>query len=292
MAAVCPGGPYADSPLPADTTAKPVQGGFDFLEGPVWFADLDALFFSDMHFDQANPAPLNGPKATMHELTGGAFEDFVDNSSSNGLGIDLGGKIIACTHDTRSVSRFDPVTKERSVVIDAYMGKKFNSPNDVTVRSDGNIYFTDPDWQLTGPSELPTAVYRITPANTVEVVDTLDKPNGVSLSPDEKTLYVGAVDGKIRSYALAPDGSPGSATDFAAVGGPDGFAVDCAGNLYVTSGAGVTVLAPDGSELGTITGISGAAANAAFGGPTRTTLYITAGATLYSIELAIPGYPY
>jgi gluconolactonase len=291
MAAVCPGGPYADTPLPADTTAKAVQGGFDFIEGPVWFADLDALFFSDIHrFGQPNQAPLNGPKATMHKLAAGVFEDFIDNSSTNGLGIDLGGKIIASTHGTRSVSRFDPVTKERTLVVDAYMGKKFNSPNDVTVRSDGNIYFTDPDYGLSDISELPTAVYRVTPASAVELVDTLDQPNGVSLSPDESKLYVGAGDGKIRSYALAPDGSPGAATDFADVARPDGFAVDCAGNLYVTNGAGVTVLAPDGSELGTIPTLF--AANAAFGGPTRTTLYITAAATLYSIELAIPGYPY
>lgn len=289
---VCPGGPYAASPLPANPTVSVVEGGFDFLEGPVWFADTATLYFSDMHFGDGNDPPLNGPKSTIHQLTSGTVSDFIPNASTNGLAMGLDGEIVACTHDTRSVSRIDRATKARSTVADAYTSKKFNSPNDVAVRSDGNVYFSDPDWQLSQASELPMAVYRVTPAGAVEVVDLLDKPNGIALSPDEKTLYVGAVDGKIRSYAVAADGATGAATDFASVNGPDGMAVDCAGNLYVTGGPAVSVFAPDGAPIGTITGMAASATNAAFGGPQRMTLFVTAGDTLYAIDLAIPGYPY
>lgn len=294
-AAICPGPPYAASPLPANATVTPVQGGFDFLEGPVWFADTATLFFSDMHFGDDNTPPLNGPKSTMHALTAGAITDFVANASTNGLAVDLAGNILGCTHDIRGLSRFDRTTKQRTTFVDAYMGKKFNSPNDVVVRSDGNVYFTDPDWQLSQQSELPMAVYRVAPGGaggTVELVDTLNKPNGIALSPDEKTLYVGAADSQIRKYAVAADGKTGTAEFFGNVGGPDGMAVDCAGNVYVTGGPSVTVFDPDGNELGKITGMSASATNAAFGGPNRTTLYVTAGDTLYAIELAIPGYPY
>jgi gluconolactonase len=293
-AAICPGGPYAMSPLPVDTTAQKIQDGFNFLEGPVWFADIGALFFSDMDFGSPNPSPLNGPRSRMHKFTPpNTFEVFLENGSSNGLGIDLQGNIIACTHDTRSVSTYDRQTKARTQVVETYMGKKFNSPNDVVVRSDGNIYFSDPDWQLSSgtPSELPMAVYRVAPGGEVSVVDELDKPNGVALSPDESTLYVGAIDGKIRKYALDAAGAPGPATDFVFSSGPDGMAVDCAGNVYVTGSDGVNVFSPQGAKLGTITGLN-SATNAAFGGPERKTLYITAGDSLYMIELAIPGYPY
>jgi gluconolactonase len=293
-AAICPGGPYASTPLPANATAKKIQGGFHFLEGPVWIADQGFLLFSDMNFSVPNPPPLNGPVSNIMRFTPpSTFDVFIESASSNGLALDDSGGILACTHDTRSVSRYDVATKKRSVVVDAYMGKHFNSPNDVARRSDGNIYFSDPDWQLSAgtPSELPMAAYRVAPNGDVSVIEQLDKPNGVTLSPDEAMLYVGAVDNKIRRYALDAAGAPGPAQDFATVNGPDGMTVDCAGNLYVTGSAGVTVLSPKGDTLGTVAG-TGTATNVAFGGPERKTLFITAGDSLYAIDLAIPGYPY
>ena len=293
-AAICAGGPYAADPLPANPVAELVQDGFHFLEGPVWFADPGALFFSDMDFSAPNDPPLNGPQAAMYRFAPPAApEIFIENSSTNGLAIDAAGGLIAGTHDTRSITRFDLATKQRTAAVETYMGNRFNSPNDLTVRSDGNLYFTDPDWQLSPgtPSELPMAVYRVAPGGEVSVIDTLEKPNGVTLTPDESTLYVGAIDGKIRRYALDASGAAGPAADFADVQGPDGMGVDCAGNLYVTGNAGVTVLDPSGAVLGTITGTT-STTNVAFGGPERRTLYITAGDSLYSIELGIPGYPY
>jgi gluconolactonase len=291
-AAICPGGPYAADPLPANRTATRIRDGFNFLEGPVWFAELGALFFSDMNFGAPNPSPLNGPQARIHKLTPpSTFEVFLDNGSTNGLGMSLDGDLIACTHDTRSVSIIDLATKARTTVADRYMDRRLNSPNDVVVRSDGNVYFSDPDWQLSQSSELPMAVYRVSPSGQVSLVDMLQKPNGVALSPDESTLYVGAIDGRVRRYAVSADGSTGPASDFANVSGPDGMGVDCAGNLYVTGGAGVDVFSPAGQKLGTIGGVN-SATNVAFGGPERKTLYITGGNSLYSIDLAVPGYPY
>ncbi|AUX40669.1 hypothetical protein SOCE26_020700 [Sorangium cellulosum] len=291
---VCPAGPYAADPLPANGRAQLVQGGFDYVEGPVWIAELGALFFSEIHTEAENPPPLNGPQATIHKLTPpGAIDVFIEHSSTNGLGIHRDGGLIACTHDTRSVSVFDLGTKERRPVAERYMNKRFNSPNDVVVRSDGNVYFTDPEFQLSGTSELPTAVYRVSPSGEVNVVDTLESPNGVALSPDEDVLYVGDYyGGQIRQYTLSPDGSTGPSSELAAgLARADGLGVDCAGNLYVAWRNGVEIVAPDGERLGTIAGV-GAASNVAFGGADRKTLYITAGSSLYSIQANIPGYPY
>ncbi|MGK3986547.1 SMP-30/gluconolactonase/LRE family protein [Sorangium sp. So ce136] len=291
-ASLCPGGPYAADPLPAGRPQR-VRDGFEYVEGPVWVAEEGALFFSEIHLTAENAPPLNGPKATIHRFAPpDSFEVFIEDSSSNGLGIDVDGNLIACTHDTRSVSVFDLGTKARRLVAERYMGKRFNSPNDVVVRGDGNVYFTDPDFQLSGRSELPMAVYRVSPSGDVSVVDTMDSPNGVALSPDGSALYAGEFGGPVWRYPLNADGSPGPAPErIADLMDADGMGVDCAGNLYVGWLGGVEVIAPSGEKLGTIEG-TGKASNVAFGGPDRKTLYITAGGALYAVEMNIPGYPY
>ncbi|KYG11290.1 hypothetical protein BE21_08085, partial [Sorangium cellulosum] len=291
---ICPGGPYAADPLPANRRAERVRGGFDYVEGPVWVAELGALFFSDIHRAQRNQAPLNGPPATLHRFTPpGSFEVFIENSSTNGLALSTDGELIACTHDTRDISAFNLGTKARRPVAELYGGKRFNSPNDVAVRADGNIYFSDPEFQLTGWPELPTAVYRVSPSGEVSVVGTMNEPNGVALSPDGRVLYATEFSiGRIRRYPLDEGGAPGPSSDFASnLEKADGMGVDCAGNLYVGWTGGVEVLAPSGARLGTIEGMI-EATNVAFGGADRKTLYITAGDSLYSIAMNIPGYPY
>ncbi|MEJ7732314.1 MAG: SMP-30/gluconolactonase/LRE family protein [Polyangiaceae bacterium] len=290
--AICPPPPWGDDPIPDGASVELVEDGFDFLEGPVWRSDLGALFFSNMHMGQPNDRPLNGPKGTMHKLVPPSdVSVFVDNSSTNGLATMLDGSIIGCAHGIRGLELFDPVSAARTTFLEDFEGDRFNSPNDVTIRSDGNIYFTDPDWQLTQPAERPQAVYRIAPGKVVSVITELNKPNGITLSPDEQYLYVGASDGQVRRFPLDADGTPGEPETFAQTGGNDGMAIDCAGNLYVTAQGNVVVLSPEGDELGIID-VPGSTTNAAFGGAERKTLYITAGSSLYSIELAIPGYPY
>ena len=223
---------------------------------------------------------------------------FAETGNSNGLALDVDGSVLACTHDMRTLSRFALETSARTPLALTYMGKKFNSPNDLTVRSDGTVYFTDPDWQLAGRTNetMMTGVYRITPEDKVELVDgTLQKPNGITLSLDEKALYVGSQNAEIWKYPVNADGSVGQKSVYARPGGSDGLGIDCAGNLYVTGGGSVKVYAPgdnpDRQPIATIN-VGGSSSNVAFGGADRKTLYITAGNSLYSIALQIPGLPY
>ncbi|HKU44951.1 MAG TPA: SMP-30/gluconolactonase/LRE family protein, partial [Polyangiales bacterium] len=189
------------------------------------------------------------------------------------------------------------------VLIGTFNGARFNSPNDLAVRSDGNIYFSDPDYQA--PSQRPqqqTRVYRLAPgASEVTVVDgTRSQPNGVTLSSDERTLYVAGNDG-ILSYALSPDGSvmsgPGKRLN-GFNGSADGLGMDCAGNLYAASGKRVAVVSPAGMEIGSISvDQAESVTNVAFGGPDHKTLFITAMGSgnqrgVFKATLNVPGFPY
>jgi gluconolactonase len=159
------------------------------------------------------------------------------------------------------------------------------------------MYFTDPDYQL-GNRTSETGkkgIYRVSPSGTVSVVDdTFNEPNGITLSPDETVLYVADYAGNVvRTFAVAADGSTSGRKDFASVPSPDGFAMDCLGNLYVASGSPGTmeVYSPSGSKLGSVT-VAASISNMAFGGADGKTLYITAGKALYSLDMNLPGYYY
>jgi gluconolactonase len=296
---VCPAGPFGDPLPPAGqrtaTIVPGMQNGFVFIEGPVWIAEQGVLLFSDMDFGA--PDMGMGPPARIRRLTlPSTFDVFVENGNSNGLALDLEGEVLACTHDQQTLSRYDSTTAARTTLSTLrYNGLRFNSPNDLTVRSDGTVYFTDPDWQLGSRASETNAtnVYRVTPSGTVELVTSeLDKPNGIALSPDEATLYVGSAGSDILAFAVNPDGSVGNSRVFASAGGgTDGFAIDCAGNLYATGGSNVQVWNAAGDKLGDIAVPQGPS-NAAFGGADRRTLFITAQSALYSIQLQVPGLPY
>jgi len=296
---VCPAGPFGD-PLPAEgqrmaAIVPGLQAGFVFIEGPLWLAEQGALLFSDMDFGA--PDSGMGPPARIRRYTPpSSFDVFVEHGNSNGLALDLEGDVLACTHDQQTLSRYDSATAARSTLTTLrYDGSRFNSPNDLTVRSDGTVYFTDPDWQLGGrDSETgDTNVYRVTPGGAVELVTSmLDKPNGIALSSDEGTLYVGSAGSDILAFAVNTDGSVGNSRVFASAGGgTDGFAIDCAGNVYATGGSQVQVWSSAGEKLGDISVPQGPT-NAAFGGADRRTLFITAQSGLYSIQLQVPGLPY
>lgn len=289
------------SPLPGATlSASRLQGGFQFLEGPVWIADPGYLLVSDMGpaagTDQVQPS-------TIHRLAPpAAAETFYADAGSNGLALSADGQqIIAATHDNRAVSAFRLSDRSRSVVAANYQGRAFNSPNDVTVRADGVVYFTDPSFQRgRRPDAMAgrTGVFRVVNGQVALVDDSLRQPNGIALSPDGSTLYVGAYsENRIYAYEVRPDGSTGRRSVFASIPGPDGVTVDCAGNVYWVSNTQgrVYVFSPAGATLGTISSGS-QATNAAFGGADRRTLYITAGRTgdygIYGIHLNVPGYPY
>ncbi|WP_250006907.1 SMP-30/gluconolactonase/LRE family protein [Actinoplanes sp. M2I2] len=300
-AGVCEPGTPPQPPLPGTTlSATRVQGGFSFLEGPVWIAGPGHLLVSDM--GTATGTQQVQPSTIRRLAPPAPAQSFVAASGSNGLALSPDGQqLIAATHDTRTVSAFRLSDGARTVVAATFQGRAFNSPNDVTVRADGVVYFTDPNFQRGRRADEMggrTGVFRVVNGQVSLVDDTLRQPNGIALSPDGRTLYVGAnAENRIYAYAVQPDGSTGARTVFAAITGPDGVTVDCAGNLYwVSHNEGrVHVFSPAGAELGTIAAGAGAT-NAAFGGPDRRTLFITAGRTgdygISTITLGVPGYPY
>jgi gluconolactonase len=295
-AALCTAASYPAPLAGASVRAAPLgSGGYDFVEGPVWVDATQKLYFSDMRFGNA-PAP-QGPASRIHALgLDGVDSVFVASSGSNGLALGPAGQLLAATHDTQGLSLYAIADGARESLALRTGGKRFNSPNDLVLRSDGSVYFTDPNYQLGARSSETgvTAAYRLPglDATSAEPFETgLTQPNGIALSPDERTLYLSGSFEELYAYALADDGSVGARRVFAQPGAGDGLTVDCAGNVYTTVKAGVRVLSPAGDTLGTIT-LDEEPANVAFGGPEHRTLFITARTGVYSVELAVPGFPY
>jgi gluconolactonase len=301
-AAVCAG-----SPLPsAAVTANLVKDGFAFTEGPTWVNDPGYLLFSDM---QPGSGSQNVQPSSIWRFTPpNTFERFITIAGSNGLAVTADEtRIVAATHDQRSVSSFNLADRTRTVVAGSYQGRHFNSPNDVTIAANGTVYFTDPNYQRGNRADEMTGmtgVFRVREGQ-VELVDgTLSQPNGIALAPDGATLYVAATAAnQIYRYPIGPDGRIGGRTQFASLDTPDGVTVDCAGNLYRASHRQglVHVFTPDGRQLGTISAGRNST-NVAFGGSDRRTLFITSGTPasgprpasfgIYSVLLNLPGNPY
>ncbi|WP_297827447.1 SMP-30/gluconolactonase/LRE family protein [Mycobacterium sp.] len=273
-------------PLTGRSAVEKVRGGFTFTEGPVWIASRGVLLFSDIPADTIDELQPPASVTVFRTPTG----------RSNGLGLDPQGRLIASEGDNRRVSR---TLADGTVVTvaDRWQGKRLNSPNDNITRSDGTIYFTDPPYGVPAGQarELDfQGVFRVDPAGTLHLESSdMNRPNGVALSPDEKTLYVDdTADGLVRKFPVRPDGSLGPPTLFvpSTGGGGDGMAVDDAGNVYVATDAGVQVYKPNGVTWGTIA-VPEVPSNCTFGGPDRKTLYITAKTSLYRVALTIPGRP-
>ena len=259
-------------------------------EGPVWLGD--ALYFSDFTFSAGFPSRIQKLDAT------GTMTTAIDDSGSNGLAADAEGNLLAGTHKYKSVSRYNLATAERSSVAETFNGQVFNSPNDLVVARDGSVYFTDPAFQRDAApgGQEKTGVYRVAVDGTVTLVDdSISNPNGITLSPAQDVLYVngGGEQGILRAYPLV-DGVPGAGKDL--VQGlviPDGMAVDCHGNIYVTEHTAqrLRVFTPAGEELAVIK-TDANITNAAFGGATGKTLFLTGAGALWSIDLAVTGSNY
>ncbi len=261
--------------------------GFEFTEGPVWMPE-GYLLFSDIPADRIYKwTPEHGAEV-WREPSG----------NSNGLTIDRQGRLIACEHGNRRVSRTE-ADGRITVLAERFRGARLNSPNDVVVRSDGCIYFTDPPYGIEPHQrEQPcNGVYRILPDGTLELLaDDFDRPNGLAFSPDEKVLYIDDSPRRhVRAFDVTPDGRLVNSRLFADMdhpqpGSPDGMKVDRNGHLYVTGATGVWVFEPDGTLLGVIV-TPERPANCAWGDVDRKTLYITARSSLYRVRVKIAGTP-
>jgi len=277
--------------IPEGTTLEHLATGFGFTEGPVWCGDY--LLFSDIPQSRITRLRMlsNGPEVTTFRSPSG---------NSNGLTLDRNGRLIACEHSTRRVTRTE-MDGSISILADSYQGRRLNSPNDAVVRSDGSVYFTDPAFGLrnfTEWKEQPSnAVYRVAPDGKVLLlVDDFEGPNGLAFSPDESILYIDdSMRSHIRAFDVSTDGSLSNGRLFINMqapeaGVPDGMKVDQQGNIFSTGPGGIWVINPSGKCLGRLV-FPEDPANLAWGDSDWRTLYLTARTSIYRMRLPAPGVP-
>ena len=262
-------------------------------EGPLWWQEGGYLLFSDIHNNRRMKwAPGEGV-SLFSEPT----------SRANGLTRDRQGRLLAAEHDGRRVSRLEP-DGSLTVVANSFQGRRLNRPNDVVVKSDGAIYFTDPNAGMPVQTQFDLnfpGVYRVSPdlgSLTLLARDFIG-PNGLAFSPDESVLYV--IDsrlGHLRAFDVLPNGALalGSSRIFShnlgeRPGIPDGMKVDVEGNIYVGGSGGIWVIDPSGKHLGTIDHGYPLTTNMAFGGGDWQTLFFTTWDGLFSVRLNTPGLP-
>ncbi len=268
-----------------------------WAEGAVWFQDANMLLWSDI------------PNSRMLRWTWDGSVDVFrrDSNYSNGNTRDREGRLVTCEHGGRRVTRTEP-DGTITVIADSYHGKRLNSPNDVVVKSDGTIWFTDPDYGIMSDYEGHKAeseqggcyVYRVDPASgdITVVADDFSKPNGLAFSPDEDILYI-ADSGRshdpdlpthIRAFKVGADGKLSDDGVFCETGNglPDGFRLDTGGNLWTSAGPSVEVYAPSGDMLGRLN-FPHAVANLVFGGPKRNRLFVCCTNAVYSVYVSATG---
>jgi gluconolactonase len=271
--------------------------GFRWLEGPVWFGDANCLLFQDL--------PRNRTMRWTEEAGVSVYR--YPSDYANGQTRDRQGRLIACSHHGRCLYRTE-LDGQVTMLVTHHAGKRLNSPNDVVVKSDGAIWFTDPVYGISNDyeggrqaSEQPPGLYRLNPATgEVQLVaDDFEGPNGLAFSPDERRLYVSETGDQtkesprqyIRVFEVAPDGSRLSGGDvFHKVepGYCDGLRIDEDGNLWSSAADGVHCIDPRGNLLGKLL-VPHRVSNLAFGGLSKNRLFITASQTLYSIFLNCRG---
>ena len=281
-----------DALIEPGTKIEMLASGFEWSEGPVWDRKNQFLLFSDI----PNNAVMKWTREKGVELylkpagyTG--VEPYGKEPGSNGLILDPQGRLISMEHGDRRVSRLEP-GGGKVTLVDRYDGKRLNSPNDGVLKSNGDLYFTDPPYGLSKGPDDPSreldfcGVYRLSAGKLTLLTRELTRPNGIAFSPDEKTLYVAQSDPQRAiwmAYPVLADGGIGKGRVFADVtamvsddlpGLPDGMKVDKDGNLWATGPGGVHIYAPDGTRLGRLD-TGEATANLAWGDD-GSTLYITA----------------
>ena len=276
--------------VPAGAVVTKLAGDMGFLEGPVWLKAARVLVFSDIPGDVLKQWTAADGVATFRQ----------PSRNANGNITDLMGRLLTCEHSGRRVSLQEKDGTVKTIV-DSFEGKKLNSPNDVAVRSDGTIWFTDPEYglkrnpttkQREDKQQAGNYVYRHDPktGRTTAVVKDFVQPNGLAFSPDEKKLYVAdsGTPRHIRAFDVAADGTLSGGAVFCTIdkGAPDGIRVDREGRVWSSAGDGVQIFAPDGKLIGRIL-VPESPANLCFGGDDGMTLFITARKSLYSVKVSV-----
>ncbi|MGE5431680.1 MAG: SMP-30/gluconolactonase/LRE family protein [Syntrophomonadaceae bacterium] len=267
----------AQSPFGENARAEKVIGGFQFVEGPLWKDNL-GLLFSD----------INGNTIYRWSPDNGVSVFLKPTGNSNGLAFDIQGRLLFAQQGGRKLMRLEADGKQ-TVLAEYYQGKRLNSPNDIAVKSDGSIYFTDPPYGISKSQEELGfyGVYRISPNGELQLIEkTISRPNGIAFSPDEKKLYVGdAENRRIFVYELRAD-TIISKKQFAYIspaGYVDGMKTDSSGNLYAAGPLGIWVFSPGGAVLDTVF-VPGQTTNCIWGDSDRRTLYITSGSDVYRVR--------
>jgi gluconolactonase len=270
-----------------------VATGFEWTEGPVWFADQQLLLFSDIPAERMMRLTLDGHVSTFRQ----------PSDYSNGNTRDRQGRLVTCQHGTRSVTRTE-IDGSRTVLADAFEGKRLNSPNDVVVQSNGAVWFTDPTYGIlsdyegyqAAPEQQMHNVFRVDPRTGVveAMISDFVQPNGLAFSPDETTLYVAEsgsshdpdVPSVIRAFDLNDAGRITGDRVFATIdkGLPDGMRVDADGRVWSSAADGIHCFDADGTRLGKIL-VPEVVANLCFGGPRGNRLFITATTSVYMIAV-------
>ncbi len=310
--------PAFDSLVPHDAVLEKVATGFTWVEGPVWIPS-GYLLFAEIPSNSIRKLAANGEVTIFKQPSGyeGAKPYGGKEPGSNGMTLDNNGRLTIAGHAGRNIWRLEQLNghAQKTILADAYEGKKLNSPNDLVYKSDGSLYFTDPPYGLRTQDDhdpekqLPfNGVYRIPAATTQKpgaapdnrklqlMIKDLPHPNGIAFSPDEKYLYIANSGPKIwMRYPVKPDGTLGPGTTFYDAasdhrpGGPDGMKVDTNGNIYSAGPGGVWILSPGGKHLGTLL-MPVNVGNVGWGGPDHSTLYIMATGSVYRVKLKSHGH--
>lgn len=291
-----------DQILKVDAPVKKLASGFVFIEGPVWDRKNRRLLFSDVPDNKIYQYKNTDVSTFIAPVFTQAVPAGMNGVGSNGLTFDSKGMLTIAEHGNRRISKL-VAGGYREVVITEYRGQRFNSPNDLVFDSKGNLYFTDPPYGLSDFDASPlkelsfNGVFRLNVDGSVDVLTkTLDRPNGIALSPDEKTLYVNNSKEDQVTMAYRLDGQKVVSTSvffdanhLEGRGVPDGLKVDMLGNVFTTGPGGVLIIHRDGTHLGTIS-TGEFVANVAWGGSEsggkceNNTLYMTASTSLYSVQ--------
>jgi len=302
--------PALDALVPANIRLEKIVHDLDWCEGPAWRKSGGYLLFSDIPQNTVYRWKEGEGLSIFLRPAGYTRDDPLGAElGTNGLIFDAQDRLVMADNGNRQISRLNESNYTRTVLADNYQGKKLNTPNDVVIGSHGDIYFTDPPYGFRNLNQNPAkeldfnGVYRISPAGELTLITRdLTFPNGIGLSPDERTLYVAVSDRNNpvwMAYDVAPDGAvSGGRVFFDAAplarqgkrGVPDGMTVDASGNLFASGPGGILVISPAGKHLGTI--VTGQTTSNAVFGDDGHTLYMTADSNIIRVRLSTKGIGY